>query len=89
LYGKEHAADTANLPPAECLDVALADAGGDLRSVAAFVLQGKGKLVPKSGLTYAELGFRANGATPVRVRIRSTDGQGSVRLNDLDLRARP
>jgi hypothetical protein len=89
LHGKEHAADMARLPPAVCLDVAVADADGDLRRMAAYIPQGKGKLVPKSGLTYAEIAFRADGATPVRVQVRSTDGEGGVWLNELDIRACP
>jgi beta-galactosidase len=89
LHGRTHAADIAKLPPAICLDVAVDDAEGGSRTVAAFVPQGAGQRVPRSGPTCADITFRSDGAAPVRVAIRLTDGEGSVWLNGLDIRACP
>jgi beta-galactosidase len=85
LHGKSHEADVAKLPPATCLDVTVNDAQGSGRTAAAFAPQGAGQRVPRSGPTFAEVTFRANGTDPVRVRLAATNGQGSVWLNGLDL----
>ena len=61
------------------------DAEGDARTLAAFVPQGKGQSVAKGGPTFAEVVFRADGGSPVRITIRATNGKGSVWLNGVDL----
>ena len=81
LHDKEHAADISKQAPAVCLDVIVGD-----QTLAAFVPQGKGRSVPKSGPTKADVTFRTDGVNPVRVTIRATDGKGSVWLNGVDLR---
>jgi beta-galactosidase len=84
LHDKEHEADISKLPPAVCLDVAVQG-----ETVAAFVPQGAGRRVPRSGPTCVELTFEANGADAVKVRFAATGGEGSVWLNGLELQRCP
>jgi beta-galactosidase len=89
LAGKEHEADIAKMPPAVCLDIAVEDADGEMRSANRFVPQGKGKRIDGEGPACSPIEFCADGRNPVRVRIVSTDGDGSVWLNGIDLEESP
>jgi beta-galactosidase len=88
LHDKEHVADISKLPPAVCLDVT---ASGGVREAHtfAFVPQGAGRRVPRSGPTCADLTFDAQGSAPVTVRFAAGGGEGSVWLNGFELRLCP